>query len=142
MPSRHWETAGNASIRVRPAKAGAIYFVALVMLSFLIAQRWALVQMGDVEIDNARIATFNMTRALAQKADDTLRAADVALVGVVDRLNAEGMAPSLLAQIERLLKQTAAKLPALDGVNVYDAQGRGLSTSRLQINQQLRYCGT
>lgn len=133
MPLRHWETAGNAPIRVRPAKAGAIYFVALVMLSFLIAQGWALVQMRDVEIDNARIATFNMTRALAQQADDTLRAADVALVGVVDRLNAEGMAPSLLAQIERLLKQTAAKLPALDGVNVYDAQGRGLITSRQQI---------
>ena len=133
MPLPTSESAHSALAQAAPAKSGAIYFVALVILCFMTAQGRMLIQSRGAEIDSARIDTFNMTRALAQQADDTLRAADVALVGVVERLNTEGMAPSLLSQIERLLKQTTAKLPALDGVHVYDAQGRGLITSSQQI---------
>lgn len=111
----------------------AILFTVLVVLSLLGVQGWSLQQARTDQIENARVQTANMTHALAQQANDTIRAAEVALVGVVQSLETEGTDAAILARVQVLLRLTVAKLPALDSVSFYDNKGHGIITSRTQI---------
>lgn len=121
------------SFRLHTIRTFAILFTVLVVLSLLGVQGWSLQQARNDQIENARIQTANMTRALAQQTDDTIRAAEVALVGVVQSLETEGTDATVLARVQALLRLTVAKLPALDSVSFYNSSGHGIITSRTHI---------
>ena len=119
--------------RPRTIQSVSILFVLSIVLSFVGLQGWSVQQARSKQIETARVATTNMTRALAQHTDDTVRAAEVALVGVVQQLEVDGVEKDALAQALVLLRLTVEKTPGLDSVSVYDSQGRGLITSRSRI---------
>jgi diguanylate cyclase (GGDEF)-like protein len=126
-------------LRARTGRTPAIAFVIMVVLSMVIVPAWSLLQARNVRMAKARVDTINMTRALAQHASDTIQAADVALLGVVQRLETEGMAPSHLALIGAQLRKTLPKLPSLSGLFVYDSRGQWLTSSRPEIVPNLNY---
>ncbi|MBK4737917.1 sensor domain-containing diguanylate cyclase [Noviherbaspirillum pedocola] len=111
----------------------AFAFVALVILSFVGAEGWSVWQARQDCLDSARVTTINMTRALTQHANDTIQAADIALVGVVEALENDGMDEAAKPNIKTLLQRTVVRFPALNTVSIYDSQGRGLATSRTVI---------
>ena len=120
-------------LRPRTTQAATVVFVLLVVLSFMSLQVWSLYQARDKQIETARIATGNMTRALAQHTDDTVRAAEVALVSVVHHLENQGTGTDSLARLYHVLRLTVDKGPGLDSLSVYDTRGRGLITSRMRV---------
>lgn len=107
----------------------ATIFIMVVIFSILALQGRSLYQARNEQLEEARIATFNMTRALAQHANDTVRAADVALVGIVERLETEGVDAAAWSRTKELLRMTVARIPALNGLFVYDREGNWLATS-------------
>jgi diguanylate cyclase (GGDEF)-like protein len=133
MPSIFALPQHRGFFRPHTVRTLATSFVVLVVLSFMGMQGWSLQQARGGQIENARVQTANMTRALAQQTDDTIRAAEVALVGVVQSLETEGTDATTLARVQTLLRLTVAKLPALDSVSFYDSRGHGIITSRTQI---------
>ncbi|MBK4735218.1 GGDEF domain-containing protein [Noviherbaspirillum sp. DKR-6] len=120
-------------LRPRTIRAFAFAFVGLVILSFVGAEGWSVWQAREDRLDNARLTTMNMTRALVQQANDTIQAADIALVGVVDVLENDGMDAAAKPNFKILLQRTAIRFPALNSVSIYDSQGQGIATSRTVI---------
>ncbi len=121
--------AGNegASARRRPAgnaKLKAILFVLLVCLSLAGIGGWSLWKARAARLQEASTVTANMTRALAQHATDTLRAADSMLLGLVERFEVDGMNEASLPRLKKLLQASVAELDSLNGIYVYDAEGR------------------
>ena len=115
--------AGNPKLR-------AILFVLLVCLSLVGMGCWSLWKARLVQMGEASTATANMTRALAQHADDTLRSADSVLLGLVERLEADGMNAASLPRLKKLLQASVAELTSLNGIFVYDQEGRWIVHSQ------------
>jgi diguanylate cyclase (GGDEF)-like protein len=118
--------AGNAKLR-------AILFVLLVCVSLVGMSCWSLWKARVGQMEEAGTATANMTRALAQHADDTLRAADLVLLGLVERLEVDGMSDASLPRLKKLLQATVADLNSLNGIFVYDEDGRWIVNSQNSI---------
>jgi diguanylate cyclase (GGDEF)-like protein len=114
--------AGNAKLR-------AILFVMLVCVSLVGMGCWSLWKARVSQMGEASTATANMTRALAQHADDTLRAADLVLLGLVERLEVDGMNGAALPRLKKLLQARVADLSSLNGLFVYDQEGRWIVNS-------------
>jgi diguanylate cyclase (GGDEF)-like protein len=112
------------------AKRNAILFVLLVCLCLCGMSGWSVWMAHAVKMEEAGIATANMNRALAQHADDTLRAADAVLVGLVERIENDGTGPASVRRLQLLLRARAAELKSLNGIFVYDEQGRWIVHSQ------------
>lgn len=120
-------------LRPRTIQAATFFFLLLVVVSFVGLQGWSLYQARDKEIEAARVATGNMTRALAQHTDDTVRAAEVALIGLVHYLEVQGADTPSLAFLHTVMRQTVDKGLGLDSLSAYDSRGGGVVTSRLRL---------
>lgn len=116
-------SAGNAKLR-------AILFVLLVCLSLTGMGAWTLWKARMARMQEASTTTANMTRALSQHATDTLRAADSMLLGLVERVEVDGMTDASLPRLRRLLQAGVAELNSLNGIFIYDEQGRWIVNSQ------------
>lgn len=95
-------------------------------------------QAREVQKREASVAVANMAFALAQHADDTFKEADTVLVGLLERLKLDGVSPPVLARLHQLLIMHTKELAQLDGLYIYDSQGRYLVNSRPEIDPRLR----
>jgi diguanylate cyclase (GGDEF)-like protein len=120
----------------------AFIFVVLVCLSLVFIDGWRSWTARNIQLHEMGISTYNMTRAIAQHADDTIKAADTTLVGLVERVQADGIGPDALSRLHRLLVQRVSELPQLQGLFVYDEKGNwlvnALSTTPANVNNSDR----
>ncbi|WP_092413677.1 GGDEF domain-containing protein [Collimonas sp. OK307] len=119
---------GLATKRI-PITALAMIFVILVCLSLAFIDGWRSWTARNIQLHEMAISTSNMTRAIAQHANDTIRAADTTLVGLVERVQAEGTGPHALLRLHALLVMRVNELPQLQGLFIYDENGRWLVNS-------------
>ena len=108
----------------------ATVFVTVVCLSLVAIDGWRSWTARALELREVESATANLSRAMAQQADDTIKAADIALADIVERIEVDGAGPAALARLHPLLKAHAAELAQLNGLFVYDADGAWLVNSR------------
>lgn len=106
----------------KPVKARAIGFVALVCLSLVAVEGWRSWVARGHEMQLAEKTSANLARALAQHAQDTIKAADSVLVSVVERLETDGLHANS-ERMRRLLMKHVAELPQLQGLLVFDEHG-------------------
>lgn len=92
-------------------------------------EAWSIWKARQVQIQEATAATGNMTRALAQHIQDSMRTADGVLLGLVERVEEDGTGAPALQRLHRLLQARAAQLPLINGMLIYDASGRWIATS-------------
>lgn len=104
-------------------------FVAAVCLSLLTIDGWRSWNARTVQLRQAERATANLARAMAQQADDTLKAADTSLADIVERVEVDGRGAAALARLRRRLASQARELPQLGGLYVYGADGAWLVNS-------------
>ncbi|MGZ9713363.1 sensor domain-containing diguanylate cyclase [Glaciimonas sp. GNP009] len=104
-------------------------FVILVCLSLVFVDGWRSWTARKVQLHEMDIATSNMARAIAQHADDTIKEVDTALVGLVERVQTDGISPIALNRLHTLLALRVTELPQLNGIYVYDENGRWLTYS-------------
>jgi diguanylate cyclase (GGDEF)-like protein len=114
----------------RPITAAAVAFVALVCLSLIAEVTWSRWHARTLELSEKRSTTSNMARALAQHAENTIKEADTALVGMVERVETNGTDPASLRRLQTFLMLRVAELPLLHGLFVFSEDGRQLVNSQ------------
>jgi diguanylate cyclase (GGDEF)-like protein len=108
----------------------ATVFVGAVCLTLIVVDVWRSVTARSVQLQEMERLSSNVARAMAQQADDTIKAADTALADIVERIEAEGKGAPQLARLHRQMKAQVDNLPQLVGLFVYDEQGRWIVNSR------------
>jgi diguanylate cyclase (GGDEF)-like protein len=117
-----------------PAKRSAILwyasvFVVFVCIALVVMESWFAWSNRKNDLLAAEVDTANLTRALAQHAEDTVKKADIAVFGLLERIEVYGMAPSTLQSLYPLLVEQVRQMPELQGIFIYDENGRWLINS-------------
>ncbi|MFZ6845269.1 sensor domain-containing diguanylate cyclase [Undibacterium sp. RuTC16W] len=124
---------GSLKIKRIPITWLAFGFVVLVCISLVVIDGWRSWAAREKQLMEMEISTSNMARAIAQHADDTIKAADTALIGLVERIQTDGVNSAALDRLHTLLVRRVTELPQLNGLFVYDEQGRWLVNSQPSI---------
>lgn len=112
-------------------------FVAVVCLALVALDCWNSWNSRAEQLQQMSVAASNLARAMAQQADDTIKQADTALVGIVERIEHDGTEPAAVARLRKVLAMRVAELPQLDGLHVYDKDGNWVANSRQIAPQNL-----
>jgi diguanylate cyclase (GGDEF)-like protein len=115
----------------------AIVFVVLVCLSILMVQLGMIWRARNVELAQAGQASSNLVHAIAQHAYDTIKEADTLLVGLVERIEIDGVSEIELNRIHTLLVTRVTELPQLHGIFIYDKKGDWLVNSQKVLLKNL-----
>jgi diguanylate cyclase (GGDEF)-like protein len=104
----------------------AIFFVCVSIVTFNV---WQLEHAKEHELHQAEISTSNLSKSLAQQAEDTFDEADVILVDLVERIQHDGRGPAQVDRLESLLAQHVLETHQLQGVFFYDRTGSWIVSS-------------
>jgi hypothetical protein len=85
------------------------------------------------DLAEARKETANLAQSLGQQAEDTMRTADLTLVGSVQRLEIDGTSPDTLEKLRQIMMARLAAFPVLANFVVADAAGKCLMISLPRI---------
>ncbi|KQW55954.1 sensor domain-containing diguanylate cyclase [Variovorax sp. Root411] len=113
------------SITVRTAA-----FVGVACLTLLAIDAWNSWQARTEQVEQMSVAASNLARAMAQHGDDTIKKADLSLVGIVERVEQDGTGPAAVARLRKVLAARVVELPELDGLHIYDKNGNWVANSR------------
>ncbi|HEV7814352.1 MAG TPA: diguanylate cyclase [Janthinobacterium sp.] len=108
----------------------ATLFVAVVCVSLLVSDGWRSWNARTVHLQEVESATRNLARAMAQQADDTIKSADIVLGDMVGLIDIDNNDAAVLRRLHQALAARAAELPQLEGLFVYDENGRWVVNSR------------
>jgi diguanylate cyclase (GGDEF)-like protein len=113
----------------------ATVFVTVVCLSLVGVDVWRSINARSEQLLEKERQGANLARAMAQQADDTIKAADIALADIVERIESDGRAPRALARLQQQMQAQVANLPQLVGLFVYDQSGSWIANSRAALSQ-------
>lgn len=103
-------------------------FVALICVTILGLSVWREWETRNAELRNAEIDVTNLAHSLIQHADDTFELADTILVGLVHRLELDGLGPDTISKLQTYLP-TRKSSDRIRGIFIYDETGRWLATT-------------
>ncbi len=114
----------------RPAQlvAGATLLVVLMCLCIVIIDGAQILKARTAQLRETEVITANLSRSLAQHAQDTIKAADTVLVGLAERqaqnlhLSGHVADPPGMAQQNAALAAQVRELPQLRALMIYDRQ--------------------
>ena len=115
----------------------AISFVVLVCLSLLAIQLWTTLRAREVQLNEAARESANLAQSVAQHAYDTIKEADTVLVGLVERVETDGVSDLELERIHKLLVTRVGELPQLHGIFIYAKDGSWLVNSQKTLLRNL-----
>lgn len=104
-------------------------FVALVCVAILALSGWREWSSRQIELTNAEIDMANLARSLTQHADDSFEIADTMLVGMVNRIETDGVGEAAVAKLQNFLQQRKAVGRRIRGIFVYGEAGQWLATT-------------
>jgi diguanylate cyclase (GGDEF)-like protein len=113
----------------------ATVFVSVVCLSLVGIDVWRSIHARNEQLQEMERLAANVARAMAQQADDTIKAADTALADIVERIETDGQGHKVLARLQLQMQAQVDNLPQLVGLFVYDEQGRWIVNSRGVLSQ-------
>jgi diguanylate cyclase (GGDEF)-like protein len=113
----------------------ATVFVTVVCLSLVGVDVWRSINARSEQLLEKERQGANLARAMAQQADDTIKAADIALADIVERIESDGRTPRALARLQQQMRAQVANLPQLVGLFVYDEGGSWIANSRAVVSQ-------
>jgi diguanylate cyclase (GGDEF)-like protein len=105
------------------------FFTVLVCLSITSITLWQLRQTRSHELDIANTNAANLSRSMAQQADDTFDQADIPVAGIVERLSYDGFGAATSSRMHEYLRATAASVEQIQGLFIYDKDGNWAATS-------------
>ena len=109
--------------------AQAWLLLALVCGSVFGITAWRLRDAFQLELEQARTTTTNLARSMADHASVTVGAADIVLVGMVERLQSDGVGEVHLARMQKFLVSRVAAVPTIRHLVVASDQGDVLISS-------------
>lgn len=123
------------NIRDLRASSRAFYFVIVVSVTVIFIEGWNAYKARAIQIKETYAAINNVSFALAQHANATVKEADLVLAGMVERIKHDGTSPAALERIHLLLESSVREIPSLDGIFVSDESGNWLATSLDDANR-------
>jgi diguanylate cyclase (GGDEF)-like protein/PAS domain S-box-containing protein len=99
-------------------------FVAFICVTILGLSGWRGWVAREGELKNAEVDMANLARSLTQHAEDSLDLLDASILGVVSRLQTDGVGPSSVSTIQKILDLRKAGLQRISSLSVYDESGR------------------
>ncbi|MCE4546794.1 MULTISPECIES: response regulator [unclassified Caballeronia] len=111
-------------------------FIVVVCLLLVATDVWRSLAARRVQLDEMTTATYNLARAMAQHANDTFKEADTTLIGMVERVEEDGMSPDSLARIHRAMVSRVQHLPQLNGLFIYDKNGAWIVNSQPKLDSR------
>jgi diguanylate cyclase (GGDEF)-like protein len=90
----------------------------------------------SVQLREMDVASANLAHAMATQAENTIREADVTLVGVVERVELDGVSTTALGRLHRVLVTRTEELAQLNGLFVYDANGNWIVDAQTPLLQK------
>lgn len=104
-------------------------FVIIVALTLVIFNAWQIWNTHQRNLQSAAYDSENLARSLAQHAEDTFAQVDNNLIDLGERIETEGVGPSQLLRLQKVMQAQASNFPQLHGSYIYDAQGNWILTS-------------
>lgn len=110
--------------------------IAVIALAIVALEFWGISYSRQVQIDETRASISNVTRALSQHAENTLREADLVVVDVLERMRHDGVSPAGLERTRRVLLARLPALQQIDGLYVTDEDGNLVISSQEKQEQE------
>ncbi|MGH8418482.1 MAG: sensor domain-containing diguanylate cyclase [Pseudomonas sp.] len=105
------------------------FFTVLVCFSITSITLWQLRQTRNHELDIADTTVANLSRSMAQQADDAFDQAAIPVAGIVERLSYDGFGAASSSRMHEYLRATAASVEQIQGLFIYDKDGNWAATS-------------
>ena len=115
----------------------ATLFVVTACLLVLGINGWRSVSAHQQQLAETKISASNLARAVSQHANDTLRVADIALISIVQQIEADGLAAERGQAMHQFLMRLRQEIPLLDKLTVMDNQGHWLVNSQQFMRHDL-----
>ncbi|MCX2897884.1 GGDEF domain-containing protein [Pseudomonas mandelii] len=112
-----------------PLLKAAVLFIAAVCLCLVGLLYLQLQQSRSHDLEQAQVASTNLTRAMAQQAEDTFMNADLVLSSLADWLQADGYGAAQLPRLQKTFARRVLALNQLHGIFLFDRQGQWVVTS-------------
>ena len=123
--------AGTATPAV-PRRPLAALVVGLLVLSCLLLaglQGWSAWHAYDAQLEDSRIVTANMVRALASHAETSIRLGDAVLSEMVERIEHDGLGDAATEHLTKRLQDVTHNAGELHGLFVYGPDGKWMTSS-------------
>jgi len=112
-----------------PLRKAAVLFIVAVSLCLCGLLYLQLEQSRRQDLAVAKMASGNLTRAMAQQAEDTVRAADLVMTSLVDWIQDDGYGTAQRPRLQRIFARRAQQLDQLHGIFLFDREGQWVITS-------------
>ncbi|MGH8389753.1 MAG: sensor domain-containing diguanylate cyclase [Pseudomonas sp.] len=119
----------NVALKRLPLRKAAVLFIATVCLGLCVLLFLQLEQSRRHDLNQARVASSNVTRAMAQQAEDTFMKADLVLTSLVDWIQVDGFTPALRSRLQKTFARRVQSLDELHGILLFDQKGQWVVTS-------------
>jgi len=121
--------ATGVALKRLPLRKAAMLFIAVVCLCLCGLLYLQLEQSRRHDLAVAEVASSNLTRAMAQQAEDTFMKADLVLTSLVDWIQADGFGPPQRPRLQKTFAQRVQTLSQLHGILLFDQKGQWIVTS-------------
>ena len=112
-----------------PLRNAAVLFIGAVCLCLCALLYLQLEQSRRHDLSQAQVASSNLTRAMAQQAEDTFMQADLVLTSLVDWIQADGFGPAQRPRLQKTFVRRVQALDQLHGILLFDQKGQWVVTS-------------
>jgi diguanylate cyclase (GGDEF)-like protein len=113
----------------RPLVALAVGLLSCFCLLLAGLEAWSAWHAYRAELENSRVATANMARALASHAETSIKLGDTVLAEMVERIEHDGLGDGATVRLTRRLREVADNVGEVHGVFVYGPDGKWLTSS-------------
>ncbi|MGF0237121.1 sensor domain-containing diguanylate cyclase [Rhodococcus sp. IEGM1300] len=121
--------APGGTLKRLPLLKAAVLFIATVCLCLCGLLYLQLEQSRHHDLEEAKVASTNLTRAMAQQAEDTFMKADLVLTSLADWLQAEGYGAAQQPLLQKTFARRVHALKQLHGIFLFDKKGQWVVTS-------------
>jgi len=121
--------APGGTLKRLPLLTASVLFIATVCLCLCALLYLQLEQSRRHDLDEAQVASSNLTRAMAQQAEDTFMKADLVLTSLVDWIQTDGYGTAQRARLQKTFARRVLTLDQLHGIFLFDKQGQWVVTS-------------
>ncbi|WP_260960913.1 sensor domain-containing diguanylate cyclase [Pseudomonas citri] len=119
----------GGALKRLPLLKAAVTFIAAVCLCLCGLLYLQLDQSRHQDLASARVASVNLTQAMAQQAQDTFLQADLVLASLADWIQADGFGPVMQPRMHNTFARRVQSLEQLHGLFLFDKHGHWVVTS-------------
>ncbi|WLG92375.1 sensor domain-containing diguanylate cyclase [Pseudomonas cucumis] len=127
IPDPH--PAPGGALKRLPLLKAAVLFIAAVCLCLCGLLYLQLEQSRRHDLALAEVSSSNLTRAMAQQAEDTFMKADLVLTSLVDWIQAESFDAVQTPRLQKTFARRVQTLDQLHGIFLFDKRGQWVVTS-------------